>query len=131
MEEDLARRKVERAQKVAAYLQEALAKGSAANAMQNMSRFEARLRDEEAQLAEQIERQKEVVAQREAEMEEKRGELAEASKEKKAVEKHKEKWAAQVKHERDVREENNQDEIGGALHLARKRDAVRRSGGDE
>ena len=131
MEDDLARRKRERAEKVAAYLQDALSKGSAANAMQNMNRFEARLRDEEAQLAEKIQRQKEVVAQRQAEADGKRAELAEASKEKKAIEKHKETWAKQVRHEREVREENNQDEIGSALHLARKRDALRRSGGEE
>ena len=131
MEEDLARRKVERAQKVAAYLQEALSKGSAANAMQNMNRFEQRLRDEEAQLALDIERQKEVVAQKQKEADEKRGELAEASKEKKAIEKHKEKWSAQVKHERDAREELAQDEVGSALHLARARDAARRHGSDD
>jgi len=128
MEDDLARRKRERAERVAAYLEEALSKGSAALAMQNMSRFEARLREEEANLAVEIEQQKEVVAQRQAEAEGKRAELAEASKEKKAIEKHKEKWAAQVRHERQVREENNQDEIGGALHLARGRDQARRGG---
>ena len=70
------------------------------------------------------------MAQRQAELDEKRAELAEASKEKKAISKHKEKWAAEVKHQREVREEMNQDEIGGQLHLARQRDATRR-GGDE
>lgn len=131
MEEDLARRKRERAEKVAAYLQDALKRGSAANAMQNMSRFEARLRDEEAQLALEIEEQKKVVAERHKEMEQKQHELAEAMKEKKAIEKHKEKWSAQVKHERAAREELNQDEVGQNLHLARQRDALRRGGSDE
>jgi flagellar export protein FliJ len=131
MEDDLARRKRERADKVAAYLADALKKGSAANAFQNLSRFEARLRDEEAALAEAIERQKELVRQKHAEAEQKRAEMAEATKEKKAIEKHKETWQKQVKHERDVREENNQDEIGSALFLARGRDQTRRSGGEE
>lgn len=131
MEDDLARRKRERAEKVAAYLQDALKRGSAANAMQNMSRFEARLRDEEAQLALDIEEQKKVVAQRHREMDEKQAELAEAMKEKKAIEKHKEKWQSQVKHERAAREELNQDEIGQTLHLARQRDASRRGGEED
>ena len=128
MEEDLQTRKRERAEKIANYLQDALKKGAGANGMQNLSRFEQRLREEEAQLAAEIEQHKEVVAQKKLEAEQKRHELAEASKEKKAIEKHKEKWAKQVKHERDVREELNQEEIGNTLHLQRQRATARREG---
>lgn len=126
MESELVERKQERARKVQEYLQKALNSGSAANAMQSMNRYEARLRDEEAELAGRIELQKEEVERLEREAEGKRLELLEATKEKKAVEKHKEKWAKQVKAERATREETNQDEIGQALHLARKKDAIRR-----
>jgi flagellar export protein FliJ len=128
MEADLANRKRERAEKVAAHLEEALKKGSAANGMQNMNRFEQRLREEEALLAERIEQQKDLVAQKQTEADQKRAELAEASKEKKAIEKHKEKWSKEVKHQREVHEELNQDEIGNTLHLQRQRAAGRRDG---
>ena len=47
--------------------------------------------------------------------------LTEAAKEKKAIEKHKETWAKELKRERDMREELAQEEIGNALHLARTR----------
>jgi flagellar export protein FliJ len=129
MEEDLARRKRERAEKVSEYLQQALRRGSGANAMQGMNRYEERLRDEEAALAEEIERQRAVVADRQAESEQRRAEFAEATKEKKAVEKHKEKWEKGVRAERAMREEQNQEEIGNALFLARKKDDQRRGGG--
>ncbi len=86
-----------------------------------MQRFEERLKDEEAQVALEIERQKEVVKVAEKLVEEKRALMAEAAKELKAIEKHKEKWVAEVKHERDAREELNQEEIGNALYLARTR----------
>ena len=127
MQEDLERRKKERAQKVAEYLQKCLQSGSAANAMQNMNRYENRLRDEEAQCALEIEKQHAVVADRQAEADAKRAAFTEATKEKKAIEKHKEKWEKQVKTERQAREEANQEEIGNALHLARQKDDARRN----
>jgi hypothetical protein len=121
MEEDLARRKAERKARVDAYLKEILAKGTGAGGLVQMSRFEQRLKDEEAALALEIEAQKERVRQAEAEAEQKRAEMAEAAKELKAIEKHKEAWAKQVKAEREKREELVQEEIGSALHLARQR----------
>ena len=54
-------------------------------------------------------------------MEQRRREMAEAAKELKAIEKHKENWQKQVKYERQQREELNQEEIGNALFLARQR----------
>jgi hypothetical protein len=51
----------------------------------------------------------------------KRAEMADAAKEKKAIEKHKDNWKKEVKKERDAKEELNQEEIGNALHLARMR----------
>jgi hypothetical protein len=53
--------------------------------------------------------------------EQRRLEMAEAAKEKKAIEKHKEKWVKEVKHEREMREEIVGEEIGNALFLARTR----------
>jgi flagellar export protein FliJ len=121
LEEDLETRKRERKAKVQAYLQEVMAKGAGINGMNQMYRFEQRLKDEEAQLALDIERQKDVVREAERKVEQRRAEMAEAAKELKAIEKHKEKWAKQVKDERAMREELVQEEIGSALYLARSR----------
>ena len=55
-------------------------------------------------------------------VEEKRMEMAEAAKELKAIQKHKEKWAKELRHQRDLREEAVQEEIGNALFLARTRE---------
>jgi flagellar export protein FliJ len=121
LEEELERRKAERKQKVMAYFNEVLAKGAGINGMNMMGRFEQRLKDEEAQVALDIERQKEAVKAAEKLVEQRRREMAEAAKELKAIEKHKENWQKQVKYERQQREELNQEEIGNALFLARQR----------
>jgi len=121
LEDDLEKRKAERKQKVMAYLNEVMAKGSGINGMNMMSRFEQRLKDEEAQVALDIERQKETVKVAERFVEQKRREMAEAAKELKAIEKHKETWQKQVKAERQQREELTQEEIGSALFQARQR----------
>lgn len=123
LEEDLERRKRERQAKVAAYLQEVMHRGAGAGGLTMLNRFEDRLKDEEAQVALEIERQKEAVKVAQKLVEQRRVEMAEAAKEKKAIEKHKENWQKQVKHEREMREEIVQEEIGNALYLARNRKA--------
>ena len=104
-----------------AFLEEMTKKGGGISGFQQMGRFEQRLKDEEAQFALDVERQKEVVVQAEKLVEQRRAEMAEAAKEKKAIEKNKETWAKQVKTERMAKEEMNQEEIGNALHLQRTR----------
>ena len=123
LEEDLDRRKAERKVKVQAYMAEVMKKGANPTSMTQMNRFEERLKDEEAQVALDIERQKEAVREAEKLVEQRRVEMAEAAKEKKAIEKHKENWVKQVKHERDQREDLAQEEIGNTLHLQRTRKA--------
>jgi YscO-like protein len=121
MNQDLERRKVERKAKVQAFLQDVTAKGGGIAGFQQMGRFEQRLKDEEAQVCLDIERQKEAVTQAEKLVEQRRVEMAEAAKEKKAIEKHKEEWVKQVRKERMQKEEMNQEEIGNTLHLQRVR----------
>ena len=121
LEDDLARRKVERKEKVAAYLDDVMRRGVGAGGMASLNRFEERLKDEEAEVALEIERQKEVVKEAIEFVEVKRHEMAEAAKELKAIEKHKENWQKQVKAERQQREELTQEEIGSALFQARQR----------
>ena len=119
--DDLAERKANRKRKVNEYLREAMAKGMGAMSAQGMGSYEKRLRAEEDEVAEQIELQKIKVAEAEAFAEVKRAALAEAAKEVKAIEKHKEKFLKQVKAEREAREEMVGDEIGNALFMARQR----------
>ena len=121
LEEDLERRKVERKAKVLAYLDEVMKKGAGAGGLTMMNRFEERLKDEEAQVALEIERQKEIIKVAEELVETRRVEMAAAATDVKAIEKHKDKWAKELRHERDQREEQNQEEIGSALFLARQR----------
>jgi flagellar export protein FliJ len=121
LEEDLERRKRERKQKVAAYLQEVMAKGAGINGLTMMNRYENRLKDEEAQVALDIERQKEAIKVAEKLVEQRRREMAEAAMELKAIEKHKETWQKQIRAERQAREELNQEEIGNTLFLMRQR----------
>ena len=120
--DDLERRKKERKAKVAAYLDEIMAKGAGAGGMTMLHRFEEKLKDEEAKVALEIERQREVVKEAEALVEQRRLEMAEAAKELKAIEKHKDKWKTEVRRERDHKEELVQEEIGNALFLARQKE---------
>jgi flagellar export protein FliJ len=121
LETDLERRKAERKGKIQAYMAEIMKKGANPGAMTQMNRFEQRLKDEEAQVALEIERQKEAVHDAEKLVEQRRLEMAEAAKEKKAIEKHKENWAKQVKYERQQKEDMSTEEIGNTLHLQRTR----------
>lgn len=122
LEQELETRKAERKQKVMAYLQQIMAKGNTGpNSFTMMNRYEERLKDEEAQLALEIEQQKEVVKTAEKLVEQRRREMAEAAKELKAIEKHKENWQKQIRAERQAKEELNQEEIGNTLFLMRQR----------
>lgn len=121
MQQRLEQMKVERKAKVQAFLQEMSAKGGGVAGFQQMGRFEQRLKDEEAQFSLDIERQKDVVTQAEKLVEQRRAEMADAAKERKAIEKNKEAFLKQVKTERQAKEEMNQEEIGAVLHLARTR----------
>ena len=121
MNQRLEQMKVERKAKIQAFLEEMTQKGGGISGFQQMGRFEQRLKDEEAQFMLEIERQKEVVVQAEKLVEQRRVEMAEAAKEKKAIEKNKEAWTKQVRAERMKKEELNQEEIGAVLHLARTR----------
>ena len=126
MTADLQKRKVERKAKVQQFQTEVTAKGGGIGAFQQMNRFEQRLKDEEAQLAMEIERQNETVTEAAKLVEVRRQEMAEAATEKKAIEKHRETWAAEVRKERMTKEEMSQEEIGNTLHLARVRAASRK-----
>lgn len=121
LEQDLERRKAARKQKVQEFLAEVMKNGADAHGMSRMNKFEDRLKDEEKQVGLEIERQKDSVKRAEKLVDVRRAEMAEAAKEKKAIEKHKENWRTQVRKERDAREDLATEEIGNALHLQRTR----------
>jgi len=70
LEQDLADRKATRRQRLDLYMQEIMARGAGVSGMNAMNRYEQRLKDEEAQVALEIERQKEVVKRAKKVMEE-------------------------------------------------------------
>jgi flagellar export protein FliJ len=77
--------------------------------------------DFEIKKAEQrLEQQRQQVKQAEAFLEQRRAELIEKTKDFQAIEKHKEKWAQNLKKEIENAEQNEQEEIGNVLFLARK-----------
>jgi flagellar export protein FliJ len=122
MRSDLTKRQQERKEKILAYRMSVLSSHSLqANSFEQIERFEQRLKEEEAKLELEIGAQEGNVKRAEQEMEQRRMEMAEAAKEKKAIEKHKEQWTKQVRYERQMREELLQEEIGNTLHLQRKR----------
>ncbi len=64
--------------------------------------------------------QQQKVKQAENFLEQRRNELVEATTEYQAIEKHKEKWIEKIKKEMETAEQNEQEEIGNVLFLARK-----------
>lgn len=121
MAEALERRKADRKARVQAFLAEVTEKGGGIAGFQQMNRFEVRLKDEEAEAAVALARQEEVVAEARRLVEQRRTELAEAARDRLAIQKHKETWQAEVRRQREQREELVQEEIGNTLHLARAR----------
>jgi hypothetical protein len=119
--EALERRRAERKAKVQAFLEEVTEKGGGIAGFQQMSRFEQRLKDEEAEAEAALAVQHQVVAEAGRLVDQRRAELAEAAKERLAIEKHKETWQGEVRRQRQQREELVQEEIGNTLHLARAR----------
>ena len=120
---DLTRRREERKEKVRAHRMSVLsAHALQANTFERFESFEQKLKDEEAELELRIKAQEGNLKRAERQMEQKRMEMAEAAKEKKAIEKHKEQWAKQVRYERQMKEELLQEEIGNTLHLQKKRE---------
>jgi hypothetical protein len=69
---------------------------------------------------EKLERQREKVKEAELFVEQRRTELLEKTKDFQAIDKHKEKWKENIKKEIETAEQNEQEEIGNVLFVARK-----------
>lgn len=81
----------------------------------NAYRYIERLKEKEVDQQTVIDAQKEQVREAEKEVKRAQDALIEATQEMKALEKHKEKWAEEVRRERMMREEGVMDEIGQAI----------------
>ena len=78
-------------------------------------RFIERMKELEQDQQGRIDAQRETVREAEKVLKRAQDALVQASQELKALEKHKEKWAEEVKRERQLKEENMMDEIGQTI----------------
>ena len=83
-------------------------------------RFIDRLKERETEQKFKIEGQREAVRQAEMELKQAQDALIIATQDLKALQKHKEKWAAKLKKERQAKEEDMMDEIGQVIFNANK-----------
>lgn len=91
------------------------------HAITSSERHVDRLKEEEAAYEVEIDKQREQLQEAEQELEKKREEMLKANQEFKALEKHKENWTQQVKHERQIKEEDAAEEIAQSLFLRKSR----------
>lgn len=87
----------------------------------NAYRYIERLKERELEQQTVIDAQREQVREAEKEVQRAREELVVANQNLKALEKHKEKWAEEVKRERMLREEGVMDEVGQAIFQQRRK----------
>jgi len=79
-----------------------------------------KLKEDEEAKEQEIEDQKQVVAEAEAALREARKEYIEACKELRIMEKHKELWEKKIKAELSRKEEREMDELGNIIHQLRR-----------
>ena len=70
----------------------------------------------------EIEKQQDAVRAAERVVEDKKKAMIEATQQFKALEKHKEKWTAEVKREMQIKEEDNLEDIAQTIFIKRQRD---------
>ncbi len=130
MELELTRMVAKRETRRREFLEKAM-KGevSALDAINN-NKYLERLKELELVQKDAIDGQKSVVAQRQEDVELARKDLILANQELKALEKHKEKWADEIKKERAAREENTMDEMAQTIFTRRKADQGSGNGGN-
>lgn len=120
MEEELERMIAKREAKMREYAEKSMKGMMSAQEVVGANVYIERLKELEEAQKNAIEGQKQVVAQKKEEVEEARKAVLIATQDLKALEKHKEKWAQQVKREMEAREEEVMDEIAQTIYLGRK-----------
>lgn len=94
--------------------------GIKANEIVRFRQYLIDLREKETQLLKAVEDQKAVITREEKKVEKAFGELSEAAKELKVIEKHRENWQAEIKKDAAFREQKSNDETGAILHERQK-----------
>lgn len=82
--------------------------------------FLRKLKEDEAKKEEEIEDQKQVVAECEEDVAKARRAYIDAAKELKVMEKHKELWEKKIRDELTRKEEREMDELGGTIHQLKR-----------
>lgn len=122
MEKELERMIARREAKKREYAEKAMRGEMAAQGAITANLYIERLKEQEALQENAIEGQKNVVAQKEDAVQAARQELVTATQELKALEKHKEKWAEEIKKELEAKEAEALDEIAQTVFLGRQRE---------
>jgi flagellar export protein FliJ len=120
LEDELERMVQKREQKKREYAEKAMRGEMSASDVVGANTYLERLKEQEEAQKNAIEGQKAVVAQKQQEVDAARQNLTAAMQELKALEKHKEKWADEVKKERDAKEEEVMDELAQQGFLRRE-----------
>ena len=121
LEAELARRRDGREAQVLAHLAQVLASGAEARALALMGTHVERLKDAESALEGTLRQQEGAVTAAQEALAQARARLAEAARELKVLQKHREAWAQARRAAREGREEQAQEEVASALFLSRQR----------
>jgi flagellar export protein FliJ len=121
MEEELERMVARREAKRREYAEKQMRGDMSAQAMVAGNVYIERMKELEDVQQDAINGQKQVVTQREEEVEAARETLKVATQELKALEKHREKWEKQVKREQQLKEEDELDELAQTIFLSKNR----------
>ncbi len=119
MEDELERMIAKREAKMREYAEKSMKGMMAAQDVVGANVYIERLKEQEEAQENAIEGQKQVVAQKKDEVDDARKQVVLATQDLKALEKHKEKWAAEVRKEQENREEAVMDEIAQTIYLGR------------
>lgn len=120
MEKELERMIAKREQKTREYAEKAMRGEMAARGAVAANLYIKRLKEQEEMQENAIEGQKGVVAQKEEEVQAAREDLTKANQDLKALEKHREKWADEIKKKRAYKEEEDLDEIAQTGYMSRR-----------
>ncbi len=123
MEAELVKMQEAREAKRIEYAQRAADGEFNVNQIQANMRHLDRMKEREGAYKMEIEKQKDAVRAAERVVEEKKEAMVLANQEFKALEKHKEKWTAEVKREMQLKEEDQMDDLAQTIFLKRQREA--------
>ncbi len=122
MEKELERMVAKREAKKREYAEKAMRGEMDARSAVSSNLYIERLKEQEEMQENAIDGQKSVVAQKSDDVNAARQDLVLANQELKALEKHKEKWQAEVKKAREIKEADMQDEIAQTIYMGRRND---------